>query len=199
MNTSGEVVFSQEKQSASVRKPPEIKLVDETAIKESASMMLSIRKEVDAALVKVLRDGMDQDPIRAKVRYEKEVYAQSVKAVKKAAKALPKDDEYKDLAKNAFFTRMMMRVSSFAARISMMHEYDYEDKIRDIEFRADSSFSIMHVFMADAIAALSCNRVLPTGEFSLHEYLKSKMESRYNDTLLRRGLKYGEVVLVEVE
>ena len=192
-------MFRQEKYSTSVRKPPEIKLINQDEIDESASKMLEIRNAVDTALVEVLRNGMNQDPVRAKERYEKAVYAQSVKAVKEASKVLPKDERYRDLAKNAFFSRIMMRISSVAARISMMHEYDYEDKIRDIEFRAESSFSIMHVFMADAMAALPSSRVIPTGKFSLHEYLRSRMESRYKEALLKRGLRYGEVALVDEE
>lgn len=178
-------------------KPPEIKLLDQAARNASISMMLRIREDFDNALVKVLKEGLEQDPFKAKLRYEKEVYVQSIKAVKMTAKALPKDDSYKELAKSAFAAKVMMRISSIMTRILLMHEYDYAEKIRGIEFRAESSFSVLQVYMADVLDELSDGRRPYMDSTSLLDYMKEKMEKRYMDARLRSSLKRGEVALVE--
>lgn len=180
-------------------KPPEVRLIDESARNATISRMMGIREDFDAALVKVLREGLEQDPVRAKLRYEKEVYAQSIKAIKRVAKSLPKEDDYRDFVKSAFVARIMMRISSAAARLMIMHEYDYPEKIRGIEFRADSSFSILQVYMADTFNELGNVEAPRLGAASLLEYLKERMEKRYSDELLRGRLKRGEVALVEAD
>ena len=199
MNTIGEALFKKESCDEQLLKPPEIRLIDEAARSASISRMLGIREDFDAALVKVLREGLEQDPVKAKLKYEKAVYAQSIRAIKMTAKVLPKDDDYKELAKSAFFARMIMRISSIATRVMLMHEYDYTEKIREIEFRADSSFSILQVYMTDTINKLSDGNVPSTGSASMLDYMREKMEKRYSDALLRSGLKSGEVALVEAD
>jgi hypothetical protein len=91
----------------------------------------------------------------------------------------------------------MMRISSIMTRILLMHEYDYAEKIRGIEFRAESSFSVLQVYMADVLDELSDGRRPYMDSTSLLDYMKEKMEKRYMDARLRSSLKRGEVALVE--